>query len=324
MRRPFTHGPLTDIITTFLIEKRALGYRYVEHERLLRRLDRFLLEHELAVPELPRDLVIQWLAKTPHERVLTQASRVNATRQLARFMVDRDLPAYVPPPARMEIARLSFTPRILTRAEIRTLLTTVDQLPVTSRSSRRHLVMPELFRVLYGCALRVSEALKLTVADVDLDQGVLLICKTKFRKDRLVPVSLGLAGRLCRYAHSLDRSNDRGDAFFPKQDGSHYDKGTIYSTFRRILHAAGISHGGRGQGPRLHDLRHTFAVHRLEEWYRQGADLGAKLPVLSCYLGHQSLAGTQRYLRLMPSLFPEVTASVEAMVGHIMPRRDPE
>lgn len=324
MARPCTYGPLADIITTFLAEKRALGYRYTEHERLLRRLDRFLLEHELAVPELPRDLVSQWLAKTPHERVLTQASRTNATRQLARFMVDRGLPAYVPPPARMEIARLGFTPRILTRAEIHALLTSVDQLPATWRSPRRHLVMPELFRALYGCGLRVSEALKLTVADVDLDEGVLLIRETKFRKDRLVPMSLGLTDRLRRYAGALDRSNDRGDAFFPKRDGSHYDKGTIYSTFRRMLYAAGISHGGRGQGPRLHDLRHSFAVHRLEQWYRQGVDLGAKLPVLSFYLGHRSLAGTQRYLRLRPSLFPDVAASVETMVGHIVPRRDPK
>jgi integrase len=184
--------------------------------------------------------------------------------------------------------------------------------------------MPELFRVLYGCGLRVSEALKLTVSDVDLDEGVLLIREAKFRKDRLVPVSLALAARLRRYAGTFNRSSDRGVAFFPKRDGSHYDKGIIYSTFRTMLHAAGISHGGRGQGPRLHDLRHTFAVHRLEQWYRQGADLGVKLAVLSSYLGHQSLAGTQRYLRLTSSLFPEITASVEAMVGHIVPRRAPE
>ncbi len=181
--------------------------------------------------------------------------------------------------------------------------------------------MPELFRTLYGCGLRISEALKLTMADVNLDEGILVIREGKFRKDRLVPLSPGLSGRLRRYAGALDRTGDREEAFFPKQDGSHYDKGTIYSIFRRMLLAAGMSHGGRGHGPRLHDLRHTFAVHRLEEWYRQGADLGAKLPVLSVYMGHQSLAVTQRYLRLTPSLFPEVAASVETMVGYVVPRR---
>ena len=166
--------------------------------------------------------------------------------------------------------------------------------------------------------------MKLTVPDVDLDKGILLVREGKFRKDRLVPLSPGIADRLRQYAATLDRTEDQGQAFFPKQDGSHYDKGTIYSLFRKMLQAAGMSHGDRGNGPRLHDLRHTFAVHRLEDWYRQGADLGARLPVLSAYMGHQSLAGTQRYLRLTPSLFPEVAASVEAVVGHVMPRRAPE
>jgi integrase len=69
-------------------------------------------------------------------------------------------------------------------------------------------------------------------------------------------------------------------------------------------------------------VRHTYAVHRLEDWYRQGADLAAKLPVLSTYMGHQSLAGTQRYLRLTPALFPDVVASVEAVVGHALPQRE--
>jgi integrase/recombinase XerD len=320
MRRKLAPGPLANLISSYVAERRAVGYKCLEEERLLRRLDHFLLGRGVTAHELPCDIVKEWMAKTPYERPRTRASRVGITRQLARFMVDRGHCAYIPPPVRMEIARLDFTPRIFTRAEIRALLSSIDRLPASPKSPRRHLVMPELFRILYGCGLRISEALKLTVADVNLDEGVLVIREGKFRKDRLVPLSPGLSGRLRRYAGALDRTGDRGKAFFPKQDGSHYDKGTVYSIFRRMLLTAGMSHGGRGHGPRLHDLRHTFAVHRLEEWYRQGADLGAKLPVLSVYMGHQSLAGTQRYLRLTPSLFPEVAASVEAMVGHVVPR----
>lgn len=319
----YFHGPLADVMTNFVTERRAVGYRCNEEARILRRLDHFLAERGLSSPELLRDLVREWLAKRPHEHPRTQASRTSVTRQLARFMVDRDLPAYVPPPARMEITRLDFTPRIFTREEVRALLACVDRLPAHPGSPRRHIVMPELFRVLYGCGLRISEALNLTVADVDLNQGVLLVRQGKFRKDRLVPVSEGIAIRLRRYAGALDRSRDIGQAFFAKQDGSHYEKRAPYSAFRWMLREAGMSHGGRGRGPRLHDLRHTFAVHRLENWYRQGADLGAKLPVLSAYMGHQSLAGTQRYLRLTPALFPDVVASVESVVGQAMPRRDP-
>jgi integrase/recombinase XerD len=314
-------SPLADIITRYVTERRAIGYRCEEEARVLRRLDQFLAGQGLASVELPRDLVRQWLARTPHEHPRTQAARVGVTRQVARFMADRGLPVYIPPPARMEIVRLDFTPHIFTRAEVRTLLACVDRLPADPRSPRRHLVMPELFRVLYGCGLRISEALKLAVTDIDHDQGVLLVREGKFGKDRLVPVSPGLAERLRRYAIALDRERDIAQAFFPKQDGRHYNKRAVYGVFRQLLREAGISHGGRGRGPRLHDMRHSFAVHRLEDWYRQGANLAAKLPVLSAYMGHQSLVGTQRYLRLTPALFPDVVASVEAVVGYAMPRR---
>ena len=315
-------SPLADIIMSYVAERRGIGYRCEEEARILRRLDRFLAGQGLASVELPRELVRQWLAKTPHEHPRTQAARASLTRQLARFMADRGLPVYVPPPVRMEIARLDFTPHIFTRAEICTLLACVDRLPATPRSPQRHLVMRELFRVLYGCGLRISEALKLVVTDVNLGQGVLLLREAKFRKDRLVPVSPGLTERLRCYAAAVDRARDLGQVFFPNRNGGHYTKWAVYGIFRCLLREAGISHGGRGRGPRLHDLRHTFAVHRLEDWYRQGENLAAKLPVLSAYMGHQSLTGTQRYLRLTPALFPDVVASVEAVVGHAMPRRE--
>ena len=82
----------------------------------------------------------------------------------------------------------------------------------------------------------------------------------------------------------------------------------------------GIPHGGRGRGPRLHDLRHTFAVHRLEEWVREGVDLDAKLPVLAAYMGHRSLTGTQRYLRITPEVFPDIVANLDKVVGHAIPK----
>jgi integrase len=260
---PALKSPLADIITSYVAEKRAIGYRCEEEARLLRRLDRFLSTQGLAAPELPRDLVRQWVAKTPHEHPRTQAARAGLTRQLARFMADRGLPAYVPPPLRMAITRVDFTPHIFTRAEIRALLACADRLPPAgARSPRRHLVMPELFRVLYGCGLRISEAVKLTVTDVDLHQGVLLVREGKFGKDRLVPVAPGLTERLRCYAAAVDRARDLGQAFFPTRDGRHYTKGAMYGIFRRLLREAGISHGGRGRGPRLHDLRH-YAESRI-------------------------------------------------------------
>jgi integrase len=91
-------------------------------------------------------------------------------------------------------------------------------------------------------------------------------------------------------------------------------------TFRWMLRAAKIPHGGRGHGPRIHDLRHTFAVRRLEAWYREGVDVGTKLPVLSTYLGHESIAGTQRYLQLTVSLHPDLSSALEQRYGALIPQ----
>ena len=133
----------------------------------------------------------------------------------------------------------------------------------------------------------------------------------KFRKDRLVPVTASLTERLRRYAIAMNLGKPES-VFFPNPLGGVYSLKSVYSLFRRLLRQCGIPHGGRGQGPRLHDLRHTFAVHCLERWYRQGEDLNARLPLLVAYLGHQSLSGTQRYLRLTPAVFPDINARLES------------
>ena len=98
------------------------------------------------------------------------------------------------------------------------------------------------------------------------------------------------------------------DPFFPSADDrSHCSPSSLYTSFRQALETAGIDHGGRGRGPRLHDLRHTFAVLRLLAWYEGGADLNAKLPLLATYLGHVGMATTQVYLHMTLDLFGEVT-----------------
>jgi integrase/recombinase XerD len=184
----------------------------------------------------------------------------------------------------------------------------------------RHLIMPEVLRLLYGCGCRVSEVLHLRVTDVDLDRGILTVRDAKFGKDRLVPPAVPLVQRLQRYAARMGpRPPDA--FFFPSPTGGPWNLGSVYWLYRELLLQCGIPHAGRGKGPRVHDLRHTMAVHTLLRWYREGADLDAKLPVLATYLGHQSLAGTQRYLHLIAELFPEITARANAGFGDVIPRR---
>jgi site-specific recombinase XerD len=310
-------GPLME---EFLSEKRACGYSYDEPNRCLRRLDIFLVKEGLMSAELPQSLVKKWVSKSDHESPRTQQGRITVVRQFATFLCWRGYSAYVPDGTLGARRSSDYVPRILNRDEMRKLLHAADQLVPTARSPLRHLVMPEILRLLYGCGLRLGEVLHLRIQDVDLNQGVLTVRQGKFRKDRLVPMASTLVLRLKKYTDHLE-NRSRDAIFFPAPSGGSYKLRAVYSLFRALLVQCHIPHGGRGKGPRVHDLRHTFAVHTLLRWCRESETLDAKLPLLSTYLGHQNLSGTQRYLHLTAELFPEVMRRVEAAFGDVIPGR---
>ena len=310
---------LAPLMDRFLQEKRACGYAYHEPFRILHRLDDFLVQQGLETPELPRGLARNWLAKKPHESASTQQQRITVFRQFSKFLLTAGCPAYVPD-ATVAARKSSFVPRMLTEEELRKFFRAVDTLEPTARSPLRHLIMPEVFRLLYGCGFRVREVLNLRIRDVDLNQGIITVRQGKFRKDRLVPPALSLVNRLRKYADYFD-SRPPDAAFFPGPNGHPFALRTVYTLFREMLLQCGIPHAGRGKGPRIHDYRHLFALHTLRRWYRDGEDLEAKLPLLATYLGHQHLSGTQRYLHLTAEIFPEITARVEMAFGEAIPRR---
>ncbi len=317
---PRFQSPVASLMEQFVRTKQACGYRFGEGTRILRCFDRYLIAEGLLRCELPRSVIRQWLAKQPHESARTQQCRISLVRQFASYLCRLGYCAYVPDRSLSAKASSGFCPRILTHSEVQQLLQAVDQLTPNARAPLRHLIMPEVFRLLYGCGFRVNEVLHLRVGDVDLGRGVLTVREAKFGKDRLVPPALPLVQRLQQYAVSFGpRPSDA--FFFPSSRGGPLSLSTAYWLYRELLLRCGIAHAGRGKGPRLHDLRHTMAVHSLLRWYREGADLDAKLPVLATYLGHQSLAGTQRYLHLTAELFPELTVRANAAFGDVIPRR---
>ncbi len=317
---PDFRSKLAPLLRAFLLDKIARGYSYRRERFHLQQLDRFLVRIRWRDPTLPQRVVEEWLSATLHRRPSTHRKRVVVVRQLATFLQLHGHPAYRP--------LLSLTPRkehrsaarIFSRDELRSILEAADRLPFVPQSPRRHLVMPELFRVLYGCGLRVGEALRLKVADVDLAEGVLKIEQGKFRRDRLVPVAPALRRRLEKYRRSL-ATRTLDDLFFPSRHGGRYDVASIYAVFRELLTQAGIAHYGRGRGPRLHEIRHSMAVHRLEAWYRAGEDLNAKLPLLATYLGHRTTVGTAAYLQLTQVLFTDVVKRLDGVVGRVFPTR---
>lgn len=172
-----------------------------------------------------------------------------------------------------------------------------------------------LLFLLYGAGLRSGEARRLTLTDVNLQEEVLTVRGTKFYKSRLVPVGPQLAVVLNTYALlRADRPLPQGkDSFFlANRDGTPLADSTIHAAFAKLCRTVGI-HGASGgyQSPRLHAFRHSFAVHRLTAWYREDADVQRLLPVLSTYLGHADLSGTQVYLSMTPELLQQASVRFE-------------
>jgi integrase len=303
----------------YVEEQRAVGYKYEKAASALMRLDRLLVDGKTSGDFLSKDTVLQWIRKRNGETERNQNARVSLIRGLAKHMVRIGMKAYVFPGKATQVDRFNYTPYIFSRKELAKIFRIVDRIQPIYASPRRHLILPLLFRMLYGCGLRVSEALNLKTSDVDLAKGTLFIRQAKFGKERIVPISGSLLERCRGYSLLMQDLAPENQFFFPSPFGGRYTAGSIYEYFRNFLWKAGISHGGRGHGPRVHDLRHTFSVHCLEQWVRNGNDLTSLLPFLSAYLGHVDLRASQHYLRLTADLYPDIVSAVESNFSNLIP-----
>ena len=313
---------LTDAITALVAQKHAVGYKYAAEARVLARFAEFSRDEFPGLAAPSRASVEAWLAAA-RRRAVTPATLQGLAapvRELARWLGRRGVPAYVLPKGSLPRPG-RYVPHIYTDQELAALFRETDRCRYCAEVPFRHLVMPVLFRTIYACGLRASEARLLRADDVDITTGVLRIRDAKGGKDRQVPLSAPLRVRLADYhAHVVGRSGgSTPDWFFPGRAGQPLTLGNVDKNFRRFLWQARIPHGGRGHGPRVHDLRHAFAVNNLRSWFACGEDVAALLPVLQTYMGHSSIADTAYYLRLTAESYPDITARVEQATGDVVP-----
>jgi Site-specific recombinase XerD len=312
-------GPFKEYLQEMILQKRSLGYKYDSSPRVLYKFDQFCTAYGFTEPVLSKELVQRWIQKHPNEAYASLRHRVGIIRQLALYMTHVGIHAYILPKNIIPKGP-EYIPYIFSNDELVAFFKQADACHYHAEVPHRHRIMPLLFRILYGCGLRVSEALHLKIRDVDLNTGVLTIIDGKFNKDRLVPLSRELLDRCHAYVQQVHLFSDPNAIFFPSPNGQSITIGNIYKNFRKFLWKARISHGGWGKGPRVHDFRHTFSVHCLRRWVLEGKDLAAYLPVLKTYLGHHSIGDTSQYLRLTAELYPDITAKVQHTFGHVIPR----
>lgn len=314
---PF-HSPMGGTLERFLKHKRSLGHVYKREEAQLRALDRLAAASNEAV--LTEPLMRTYI--TAKSSISSRPNRLTIVRQLAQFIALETPGVFVPPVDFLGIRRMRTPIQTLSREECARFLDACDRLPGSRRWPQRGHVHGTVLRTLLLTGLRRGEVLRLKVADVDLNEGVLHVVKSKFRKSRLVPVAADLHDRLIRYDRSVDervRDRERSDAFFPGPDGhSPGTRRSLYESFRRVLDIAGIPHRGRGRGPRCHDLRHAFAVLKLLSWYERGVDVNAKLPLLATYIGHVGISSLQVYLHMTRDLVGEVVKLQRQRFGDLI------
>ena len=269
---------LAPIIWKYLESRQNEGYTSVHCGYYMQELD--CLSKELSdAPVVTKELIDAWDLLKPYLSNRSKIVRHNAIRAFAKFAYTQDGISYVPDTSKLKNSS-TFTPHIFTVEEIRRLLYAADNLPVRNNAPTRHLVIPAVIRLLYCCGFRIGEVLRLRVKDVDLDTGIITVHNGKGGKDRLVPVHNSVIEYLRSYSAQLP---DEREWFFPSACG-HYSIKTIYDNFRELLFACNIPH--TGNGPRVHDFRHTFAVHTLEKQLSDGYDPMVIVPRLAAYLGH--------------------------------------
>jgi len=311
-------GPFGKHIKDHIELKQSIGYKYITEAEHLKRFDIFTKEYYSSATTLTRVIVLDWCRKKSYESQATQCGRASIIRQFSNYLDNIGVEAYIIPKGFYPVES-QYAPYIYTDQELKQFFAETENCHYNLQAPWRHLIMPVFFRLIYTCGLRVSEARLLKVGDVDLNNGILTINNSKKDNSRLVPISNSLIKRCMNYSASVHQHSNQDDFYFPAAGGKPMTNINIYRNFRRFLWRAGISHGGRGHGPRIHDFRHSFCVHCLKKWSEEGKDLMVYLPILRTYLSHDSFKETAYYLRLTADVFPDITLKLETVYPDLIP-----
>ncbi|MFL2132100.1 tyrosine-type recombinase/integrase, partial [Ruoffia sp. FAM 20858] len=265
-----------------------------------------------------KKMVNDYVSKRGTESTKTQHQRMSTIRQFALFMNTLEFNFYVFPKNEFVKIRDNFAPYIFTHKEMSNIWAIVDTLCLAENSEHDNLIYPMLLRMLYGCGLRINEALTLHKTDINLENGVITVNKAKNNITRIVPMSETLTDYCRNYAKKMTFNMKIEGHFYPAPDTQKYKSKTILNNFRRILLKAGII-SSESVHPRIHDLRHTFAVHSLEKMVSQGQDIYSALPMLQTYMGHRDIISTEQYLRLSSDTYGIIINSTAEMYQGVFP-----
>jgi len=320
MNLPKLHSCLADQMQRFIELRRAAGSDYHSSAQLLGYFDRFLEQQGVRERRVTREIVDAYQESLVHLHRRTQDNRSSVVRQFCEYISRTDPRCYVPERRRGIRPQDARQPHIYSISEVQRLLATAGQLPPLN--SLRPYTHRTLLGLLYSTGIRIGEAFALNLEDFHPEEPSLYVAKGKFRKARWVLLSASATEALRHYVERRRemRPCDPDSPLLLNQRGQRLHHPSVYHAFRRLLSRCAIPYH-RGSGPRIHDLRHTFAVHRLLAWYRDGQDVNARLPWLATYMGHVNIQSTQVYLRATAELLEQVDQRFHRhYIEHVQPR----
>ena len=301
---------LDQALEDYLGVRRALGYKLAENGR---QLPRFIAYVEAAgASTVTTELAVAWATQPKGCTPGWWSRRLAMVRGFARHLQALDPATEVPPLGVLPYRCRRVAPYVYSDADITALMAATAMV----RSPQRAATYETLIGLLAVTGMRLGEAVRLDRGHIDWDEGIVTVWNSKFRKSRAVPLHPSSLDALRRYAQLRDRCFPRpsSPSFFLSTTGTRLDARGIQKLFRGLVHKAGLEQPA-GRQPRLHDLRHRFAVNTLLGWYRTGVDVEARMPLLSTFLGHSNPENTYWYLSAVPELLSLASERLERAEG---------
>lgn len=300
----------------FIAEKRALGYGYEYGVQRLGAFDRFCLANFSNEKNLTKELCLEW-AKSKGEQNQTLMVKHSPIREFARYLISCGENAYILPPRLVRKGNKPI-PYIFSEDEILSFWRELDAMKYLPENPYRHIVMPFIFRLFYCCGLRIYEAYRLRVEDVDVTTGQIYIRESKGHRDRIVVMSDDVNELCHEYIHKIEILIPGRKPFFPNHNGDFLDKKSIGYVMNTIWKKSNPESAKRVR-PKVYDFRHSFATHRLYKWMKEGKDLLVMLPYLSAYMGHASLSSTHYYIHLVPGMYESMAGVDYSRFNDLLP-----
>lgn len=312
-------GPFRDVMPLYIKYRRSLGYKVAESELYrMKELDVFFERHGITEPCLPREMYDKWTSLRDGERPVTVCRRQAFIRGLGRYMSAAGYQDIYTGEDDKRCFESDYIPYIFTHTEIKRIFSEMDSICLKKPSFLNH-----SFRLVvslcYCCGLRKAEAVSLKIKDIDFQTGKINILNSKRNVSRMIVASGSLLKTMKKYHNDFCNGYGQDDWLIQNSKGGVYCKNTLYKLYHELLEKADIPARSDGRIHRLHDMRHTFCVHTLEQMQTKGFDLYTSLSLLSAYLGHKHVTETEYYLRLVEEYHDSVLDQVAQYCQSVFP-----